>query len=427
MQTYDSYKDSGIDWVGEIPSHWEAIKIKNFFKTKSALFIDGDWIESKDIYGEDVYYFTTGNINELYFKDNERTYITEQTFNKLNCTAIAENDILVSRLNVPLCRCCLAPKFDKKSIVSVDVVIFRPDENYNRKYLVYIMNSPSYFQNTENIARGAIMKRISRTILGNIKLPIPPIQEQEAIARFLDDKCAKIDELVAIKEQQIDKLKELRQVKIHQAVTKGINPNAEMKDSGIDWIGEIPKHWEVKRLKFLTTNLNNRRIPIESTIRGKMVDCKYDYYGATGIIDKVEDYIFDEETILIAEDGANLLLRNIQLIYKPKGKYWVNNHAHILKPNSHNNLDFIAFSMENFDYTVYISGAAQPKLTKENLMNIWLVVPPLSEQEAIVAYLDEATNKIDQAIAQREAQIEKLKAYKQSLINEVVTGKIRVA
>src|SRR5690606_37730273 len=164
MHTYDSYKDSGIDWLGEIPSHWEAIKIKNFFKTKSALFIDGDWIESKDIYGEDVYYFTTGNINELHFKDSERTYISEDTFKRLNCTAICENDILVSRLNVPLGRCCLAPKFDKKSIVSVDVVVLRTDEQYNRKYLVYLMNSPNYFQNTENIARGAIMKRISRSI-----------------------------------------------------------------------------------------------------------------------------------------------------------------------------------------------------------------------------------------------------------------------
>src|SRR5690606_36419236 len=89
--------------------------------------------------------------------------------------------------------------------------------------------------------------------VGNIYIPYPPLPEQEAIASFLDDKCAKIDELVAIKEQQIDKLKELRQVKIHQAVTKGINPNVEMKDSGIDWIGEIPKHWEVKRLKSIAT------------------------------------------------------------------------------------------------------------------------------------------------------------------------------
>src|SRR5690606_23538926 len=111
-----------------------------------------------------------------------------------------------------------------------------------------------------------------------------------------------------------------------------LDATVPMKDSGVDWIGEIPEHWEVRKLKYLTRCLNTQRIPLETTVRGAMIERNYPYYGATGIIDYVENYIFDEETILIAEDGANLVLRNLQLIYKPIGKYWVNNHSHILKP-----------------------------------------------------------------------------------------------
>jgi len=193
------------------------------------------------------------------------------------------------------------------------------------------------------------------------------------------------------------------------------------KDSGVEWIGEIPEHWEIKKLKFLTKNLNNRRIPIESTIRGRMENRVYDYYGATGVIDKVEDYIYDEPTIVIAEDGANLLLRNIQLVYLADGKYWVNNHAHILRAESINNRYFIANSLENTDYTTLISGSAQPKLTKDNLNNVLLAVPPQEEQEKISLYLESQNKKINKAISQKEKLIELLKEQKQITINEAVT------
>lgn len=219
IKKYEHYKDSGVEWLGEIPEHWDTTKIKFFFKNKNSIFIDGDWIENKDIGSDEVYYFTTGNIRELKFYDKERTFVSNQTFDKLNCTEIHENDILISRLNLPIGRCCLAPKFDKKAIVSVDVCVMRADQDYNRNFLVYVMNSPQYFTHTKNEARGAIMKRISRTILGNISLPIPPLPEQTAIANFLDDKTQKIDQAISIKEQQITLLKERKQILIHKAVT----------------------------------------------------------------------------------------------------------------------------------------------------------------------------------------------------------------
>src|SRR5690606_23557124 len=136
---------------------------------------------------------------------------------------------------------------------------FNTYKNYNAKFVYYSLKGKVFQTQFKNSLTGLI-GGVSISAINNFVLTLPPLHEQEAIARFLDDKCAKIDELVAIKEQQIDKLKELRQVKIHHAVTKGINPNVEMKDSGIDWIGEIPKHWEVKRLKNILKERNERSI-----------------------------------------------------------------------------------------------------------------------------------------------------------------------
>jgi type I restriction enzyme S subunit len=200
-----------------------------------------------------------------------------------------------------------------------------------------------------------------------------------------------------------------------------------MKNSGIEWIGEIPEHWEVRKLKYVCKNLNNRRVPIEATIRGRMSKRVYDYYGSTGIIDKVDDYLFDEPTIIIAEDGANLLLRNIKLIYLADGKYWVNNHAHILTTINGNDRFFIANVLEMLDYTIFISGAAQPKLTKEKLMNVEILIPPISEQYYISLFVKNQSQKIDTAIELQQKQIEKLKEYRMSLIDSVVTGKVKVA
>src|SRR5690606_611439 len=160
--------------------------------------------------------------------------------------------------------------------------------------------------------------------VGNIYIPYPPLPEQEAIASFLDDKCAKIDELVAIKEQQIDKLKELRQVKIHQAVTKGINPNVEMKDSGIDWIGEIPKHWEVKKVKHFGTIKSG-----DSIINSYLSEYgKYEVFGGNGFIGYYNNFNSKGERIIIGRVGA--LCGNVRYINEEK---WIADDALILTLN----------------------------------------------------------------------------------------------
>ena len=192
------------------------------------------------------------------------------------------------------------------------------------------------------------------------------------------------------------------------------------KDTCEDRLGEIPAHWKVRRVKDELESLDFKRVPLSGEVREKMSAQIYDYYGASGVIDKVENYIFDEPTILIGEDGANLLNRSTPLAFIARGKYWVNNHAHILRPTK-GCLEYFCYLLESFDYTTLISGSAQPKLTAGQLNRVLLMVPPVSEQTTIAAYLDTKTAQIERQIGllgQKAAQYGKLK---QSLINETVT------
>ncbi len=201
--------------------------------------------------------------------------------------------------------------------------------------------------------------------------------------------------------------------------TESMKPYPAYKDSGIEWIGEIPEGWDVVKLKHEFESLNHKRVPLSAEVRGEMVK-NYDYYGASGIIDKVEDYLFDETLILIGEDGANLLSRSTSLAFLAHGQYWVNNHAHILRPKS-GNINYFVHLLETIEYVPYITGSAQPKLTSEKLGNICIFVPPLSEQQSIATFLDNQTAKIDTIIENKQKQIELLKEERTAIINQAVT------
>jgi type I restriction enzyme S subunit len=203
-------------------------------------------------------------------------------------------------------------------------------------------------------------------------------------------------------------LREQKQTVVHKAVTTG----------GDGWCKSC--------LKREFTNLNYMRRPVEASGRSQKGKILYDYYGASGVVDKIDDYIFEQTTLLIAEDGANLVLRNLPLIYIAMGRYWVNNHAHILSPKDSNDLGFMAYLLESIDYSGYITGAAQPKLSQDNLGRVPLDVPPLAEQKLIAASLDEQCGRIDKLIGKLNDEIALFIEYRTRLISDVVTGKLDV-
>lgn len=307
-----------------------------------------------------------------------------------------------------------------------------PDHRFEPRYLYYWLTAN--YQNIRNLAGGEARDGLNLEMLGSIPCPVPPAEEQQTIARFLDAKTTQIDALVAHKRQLIAKLKEKRSALIARTVTRGLppeaakaaglEPNPQMKDSGVDWLGKIPVHWTAKAVRYIFRNCDSRRIPLSSEERADL-EKLYPYYGASGVIDMVDDYLFEESLILVAEDGANLLSRSTPLAFLATGKYWVNNHAHILKPLS-GDIHYWVATLETFDFSPLITGAAQPKLTADRLAGIQLPVPPRAEQTAIADYLMSKTSELDDLVVQAVTVIDRLTEYRQALITSAVTGKIDV-
>lgn len=419
MKKYDSYKDSGIEWIGEIPSHWEIKKLNWCFE------LIGSGTTPK---ADNLLYYLDGNTNWLLTGDLNDGEIFD-TSKKITQKAIDDHSTLKVYPTESIVMAMYGATIGKLGVLKIETtvnqaccVLSKP-LHLNYKFAFYILLSAR----TEiiNMSYGGGQPNISQELIKSFRVQIPPIEEQTSIASLLDLKTTEIDEIIAAKKRLLELYEEEKTAIINQAVTKGLDPNAPMKDSGIEWLGEIPEHWEVKKVKYVMKSLNSIRVPLSSEERGKMIKREYDYYGASGIIDKVESYLFDEPLLLIGEDGANLITRSSKLSFIARGKYWVNNHAHILRP-TFGVLEYYCEIMEICDYSIWISGSAQPKLTSDNLMNIEIVVPPIQEQQSIVNHIESEYSKIDFKKARTEELIELLTEYRTALISEVVTGKIKV-
>lgn len=372
MRKYDSYKDSGIEWIGEIPSHWEVLNLrKRPFNFEVGKREQTDLKEVVSIGGEHIQ-------EERFFLENLK-YVSLEFFETAKNGKIREADILLVKDGATIGKAMFVDRLPFEKMM-LNEHVYKIEAN---KFFYYIIQSPEtqyqFWMNNQSSAQ----ESITSNTLKSFVFCWPNEQEQTAIAAYLDRKTAEIDELIADKKRLLELYEEEKTAIINQAVTKGINPNVPMKDSGIEWLGEIPEHWEVKKVKHVLKSLNSIRVPLSAVERGKMVIRQYDYYGASGVIDKVEDYLFEEPLLLIGEDGANLITRSTRLSFIARGKYWVNNHAHILKP-TYGLLEYYCELMELCDYSIWISGSAQPKLTSENLMNIQIIVPPFEEQKAII-------------------------------------------
>ena len=201
----------------------------------------------------------------------------------------------------------------------------------------------------------------------------------------------------------------------------------QMKDSGIEWIGEIAEDHPLIKLKHVCQILDQYSSPVTADQRSQTGEVLYDYYGASGAIDKIDGYTIDDHVMLIGEDGANLRLRNLPLMYEVNGKAWINNHAHILKPNDGIDFYYLFYALEALDINPYITGSAQPKLSQENLKNILIPMPLLAVQRKIAVVIRKKSAEIDAVIGRTKATIEEYKKLKQAVITEMVTKGVRGA
>lgn len=413
VERYSDYKDSGVEWIGEIPSGWEVGRLQWMTSRRQH--------PNKGNAESNVLSLSYGNIvqraqnNEGLLPESYETYnIVEDGDVVLRLTDL-QNDKRSLRTGL----------VSQRGIITSAYITVAPLEGTEPRYLRYILHSFDTVKGLYGLA-GGVRQSLTYDDVRLLKFLQPGINEQAAIADYLDEQTSEIDSLVADQEKSIELLQEYRKAVISEAVTKGLDPNVPMKDSGIDWIGKIPEGWDKSKIKYEFINRDSERVPIEASLREQSSGGIYPYYGASGVVDSIDDFIFDETLLLIGEDGANLRLRNLPLVYVASGKYWVNNHAHILQPLSRITLKYAAYQLELVDLENYLTGSTQPKLTQENLGSIPTVLPSLEEQVAIVNAIDSKANSIDSLIADKQQLIAKLKEYRKSLISEAVTGKFKV-
>jgi type I restriction enzyme S subunit len=425
-KAYPEYKDSGVENLGTIPGNWEVMQLKRAVLD----CVNGIWGNEPENDGSDTIVIRVADFDrpKLSIVGDGFTYRKIDSKEKRS-RVVARGDLLLEKSGggekTLVGQVVL---FDKEfeAVTSNFVAKMTPGPNFSSSYLNYVfcrfyssnINYCSIKQNT------GIQNLDSASYLSE-KFGFPPLHEQERIAVFLDHETAKIDALIEKQQRLIELLKEKRQAVISHAVTKGLNPNAPMKDSGVEWLGEVPTHWTVCAIKHQLKSLDSRRIPLSAEERGDRQG-DYRYYGASGVIDYIDDYLFDEATVLVGEDGANLVNRSTPLAFSATGKYWVNNHAHILKPDD-GLVEFWAEAIEHVDVNPIVSGSAQPKLTAENLNNLKITFPPsATEREEISDFVKGQKAKYMELARKSEIQISLLLERRTALISAAVTGKIDV-
>ena len=411
LPAYPAYRPSGVPWLGDVPLHWEMARLKGHTANVVDLTTDSRC--------DDVYLA----LEHVESWTGRWTTAARGADFDSQVKRFRSGDVLFGKLRPYLAKVTCP---DRSGVCVGEFLVLRPSATkLSPQYLEQLLRSKPAIDAIDASTFGAKMPRADWQFIGDLRTPLSPLSEQAAMVRYLDHMDRRIRRYVSAKRKLVALLEEEKQAVINQAVTRGLDPNVRLKPSGVEWLGDVPEHWEITRVKSEFLSLNRRRVPLSAVERGMMTVRRYDYYGASGVIDKVDDYLFDDDLLLIAEDGANLVLRNLPLAIIARGKFWVNNHAHILKPRR-GNLEYLAAVMEVLNYTPWISGAAQPKLTQDRLMDISIAVPPRTEQDEIISSANAVTSGLGAAIARARRQIELIEEYRTRLIADVVTGKLDV-
>lgn len=395
MQIMRKMKDSGIEWIGEIPEGWEVVKLKNFASISSGTALPKD---DYDFEGNIPVIGSNGKIGTTYKSNNHSEVITTGRVGTIGTAQIVQDAWIT------------------------DNALIIKSHSINRPFLTYVIPNFDF----KFMLSGTAQPLITATKLKNQYIPVPSSEVQDKLVQYLNTQIFNLSHLISQACSSIELYKKLKQAVITQAVTKGVRGEREMKDSGVEWIGEINHRFSLIKLKYICSILDQYRKPISADKRSQSGSVLYDYYGASGAIDKIDDYTIDDHVMLIGEDGANLRMRNLPLMYEVNGKAWINNHAHILKPTERVDFYYLFYALEGLDINPYITGSAQPKLSQENLQNIWVPLPSLEEQQEIATYIRSKCAEIDGLVSKKEQLVKELESYKKSLIYEVVTGKREV-
>jgi len=444
--TYSEYKDCGIDWIGEIPVGWEVKKLKFTSKAIPSNIdknIDPDELQVRLCNYTDVYYneFISSSL------DLSRGSCKQSEYDKLQ---LLEGDVILTKdsetaddIGVPA---FVTQDFDDV-VCGYHLTVVRPLEILGKFLFRFIQyhGTRKYFEvNSEGITRWGLGK----PAIENLIVPLPPLQEQKEIVDYLDNKTEQIDLLIEKTDEKIAILKEQRIAIINQVVTKGLDPDAEMKDSEVDWIGEIPVGWEVKKLKFTGWLYGGLTGKSAKDFGNDEHDNNQPYIPFTNIADNRTISMEHFDLVAIEEDETqNRALKNdIFFLMSSEGwedlgkasilvddveELYLNSFCKGFRITDENVIStFVNYQLSGDVFKELLSiggnGFTRINLRQEKVKNLCLLLPPLQEQKEIVDYLDNKTEQIDSQVEREFQRIELLKEYRNSLISEVVTGQIDV-
>lgn len=418
-------KDSGIDWIGYIPMHWEVTRLKNVFCEYNVKSENG----TETLLSLSQY---TGvkpkSETELAGSHEAESY---EGYKIVKAGQLVMNIMLAWNGSYALS--------DYDGMISPAYCIYDFRTVCHKKYFHYLLRIDGYPSAFKTMSRGIIDSRLRLypEQFYTFNTVVPPIEEQSRIANFLDKKCAEIDELIALQEQMIAQLNTYKQAVITETVTKGLDPNVKMKDSGVEWIGEIPEHWDKDKIIRMFKTIGSGTTPKsteDSNFQGTINWLQSGDINGNIIteskhkisLETLKEYsvlkIYKAPFIVVAMYGAsvgNISISDIDACV---------NQACCVMSNSKHDFRFLFYTIKSAkNYLIYRAvGGGQPNISQDTLKNLWLPNPPLSEQQFIAQYLDQKCKGIDELISIKKGKIEHLKAYKKSVIYEYVTGKKQV-
>lgn len=425
MERYEKYKPSGIEWIGEIPENWEVMPIKALFSTEKGLNIT-----KADLVDEGIPVVSYGQIHSklndyVHTKDALLRFIPESLVPEDSNASVKIGDFVFADTSEDVEGCGNSVYIDKEGVYAgYHTVIAKSKSSKNNKYLAFLFSSSSWRSQIRSQVYGVKVYSITQQILNSTKVILPPPAEQEAIAAYLDARCADIDKVVATQEKRIALLKELKQSVITQAVTRGLNPDVKMKDSGVEWIGEVPEHWEKCRFKnfmalMVKPSLSSVKVGLENieSQTGRFIETDSEFEG-NGTDFQKGDIVYGKlrpylQKVWLAEFDGNAV-----------GDFFV------FRSRKNSDSKYLKYLLLSDGFTKEANsateGAKMPRVSSEFILTLNYFLPPHDEQKTIADYIEKRCLEIDRQINGVSRQIDLLREYKQSLITEVVTGKRKV-
>ncbi|WP_302178134.1 restriction endonuclease subunit S [Phascolarctobacterium succinatutens] len=400
----------------EVPENWVWVRLGSLAQDMADGPFGSNLKTEHYTNNKEVRIIQLSNIGENGWREDNKKYTTFEHAKVIARSKVEAGDIVIAKM-MPAGRAIICPSYEQQYVLSSDAVKFVPNSLVDNNFCCKGINSHFFQTLVQENTQGITRARTSIKKLKGYPFPLPPLSEQQRIVERIEELFAKLDEAKERLQEVADSFAVRKAAILHKAFTGELTKQWRREN------GVRDESWEEKKLSEITENQDSKRIPLSKSQRDNM-NRIYDYYGASGIIDKVDDYIFEGKKLLIGEDGANLVTRSKDIAFIADGKYWVNNHAHILDVKDTVLLMYLCNYINNMDLIPYVTGSAQPKLTQAKMNNIKIFLPTLPEQHEIVRLIDDLLARERAAQQAAEQALASIDLMKKSILARAFRGEL---